>query len=66
MANSNVVITDIDGNIVKTMVSDGGIALWDACDDNGVRIKTGVYKVYASQGETTTDGEPLLKLAIMK
>lgn len=66
MASSNVVITDIDGNIVKTMVSDGGIALWDACDDNGVRIKTGVYKVFASQGETTTDGEPLLKIAIIK
>ncbi len=66
MANSNVVITDLDGTVVKTMVSDGGIALWDGCDENGVRMSTGLYKVYASQGETSIDGEPLTKIAIIK
>ena len=66
MANSNVVITDIDGNIVKTLISDGGIALWDGCDANGNRVETGVYKVYASQGETSTEDEPLIKLSIIK
>ena len=66
MANSNVVITDGDGNVVKTMVSDGGIALWDGCDDSGVRMDTGLYKVYASQGETSTEGEPMTKIAIIK
>lgn len=66
MANSNVVITDSDGNVVKSMVSDGGIAIWDVCDVNGVRVSTGFYKVYASQGNTTTDGEPLVKIAVIK
>lgn len=66
MANSNVVITDSDGNVVKTMVSNGGIAIWDACDENGVRVSTGLYKVYASQGDTSTTGEPLTKIAIIK
>ena len=66
MANSNVVITDIDGNIVKTLISDGGIALWDGCDANGNRVETGVYKVYASQGVTSTEDEPLIKLSIIK
>lgn len=66
MANSNVVITDGDGNVVKTMVSDGGIALWDACYDNGERVNTGIYKVYASQGNTDTTGEPLAQIAIIK
>lgn len=66
MANSNVVITDADGNVVKTMVSNGGIALWDACDENGVRVDTGIYKVYASQGNTTTTGEALTEIAVIK
>ncbi len=66
MANSNVVITDNDGNVVKTIVSDGGIALWDACDENGVRVETGFYKIYASQGTTDTTGEPLAKIAVIK
>ena len=66
MANSNVVITDIDGNIVKTLISDGGIALWDGCDANGNRMETGIYKVYASQDVTSTEGEPLIKISIIK
>jgi len=66
MAGSNVVITDADGNIVKTMTSDGGIALWDGCDANGKRVSTGNYSVYASQDETTVSGEPLTKIAIIR
>jgi len=66
MSNSNVVITNGEGTVVKTMTSNGGIALWDGCDDNGNRVKTGYYNVYASQGETTTTGDPLLKIAIIK
>ena len=66
MNNSNVVITNGDGEVVKTMTSNGGIALWDGCDDEGNRVKTGYYNVYASQGDTTTTGEPLTKIAIIK
>ena len=66
MNNSNVVITNGEGEVVKTMTSNGGIALWDGCDDEGNRVKTGYYNVYASQGDTTTTGEPLTKIAIIK
>ena len=66
MANSNVVIADIDGNVVRTLASDGGIALWDGCDINGNRVSTGQYKVYASQGDTSIDGEPLAKISIIR
>ena len=66
MANSNVVITDDDGNVVKTIVSDGGIALWDVCDVNGIRVDTGIYKIYASQDNTDTTGEPLAEIAVIK
>lgn len=66
MSNSNVVITDGDGNVVKTMVSDGGIAIWDVCTENGERVSTGIYNVYASQGDTSTTGEPLTQIAVIK
>jgi len=66
MSNSNVVITDDDGNVVKTMVSDGGIALWDGYNNNNVRVGTGTYNVYASQGEVDTAVEPLTKIAIIR
>lgn len=66
MSNSNVVITDSQGNTVATLQSLGSVATWDPCDETGNRIKTGIYKVYASQGETTTTGEPLTTIAIIK
>ena len=66
MANSNVVITDAAGNIVCETTSTGGIALWDACNANGAPVKTGIYKVYASQGRPTTTGKPLTKIAVIK
>lgn len=66
MSNSNVVITDSQGNTVATLQSIGSVATWDPCDETGNRIKTGIYKVYASQGETTTTGDPLATIAIIK
>ena len=66
MANSNVLITDAAGNIVCNTTSTGGIALWDACDANGVPVKTGIYKVYASQSRPNTTGKPLTKIAVIK
>lgn len=66
MANSNVVITDADGNVVKTLVSNGAIALWDGYNNNGQHVPTGYYKVFASQGEPDITGEPLTKIAVIK
>ncbi len=66
MSNSNVVITDGDGNTVKTLTSTGGIALWDLSDETGAHVKTGYYKVYASQATPDTTGDPLTKIAIIK
>ncbi len=67
MNNSTVVITDAAGTKVATLTSTGGIAMWDACNSNGVPVKTGVYKVYAAQGSTpSTSGKPLAKIAVIK
>ena len=67
MANSKVVITDAAGATVASLTSTGGIAIWDACNSNGVPVKTGIYKVYAAQGTTpSTTGKPLTKIAVIK
>ena len=66
MENSNVLITDIDGNIVARLTSRGGTALWDGCDSNGNRLETGIYKVFASQGTPSTSGTPVTRIAIVK
>lgn len=67
MDNSTVVITDAAGTNVATLTSTGGIAMWDACNSNGVPVKTGVYKVYAAQGSTpSTTDKPVTKIAVIK
>ena len=66
MENSNVVITNAAGTKVATLSSTGGTALWDVCNSSGVPVKTGVYKVYASQGTPSTTGKPLTKIAVIK
>ena len=67
MDNSNVIITDAAGTKVATAKSTGGIALWDACNTSGTPVKTGIYKVYATQqGTPSTTGKPLTKIAVIK
>ena len=66
MDNSFVTVTDINGNVVYTTRSAGGIVLWDGCDSSGNRIKTGVYKVYASQEENAPTASPVTKIMVVK
>jgi ligand-binding sensor domain-containing protein len=53
MANTDVRITDISGNIVYQTTSLGGQAVWDGKDFNGNKVQTGVYMVFngSPQGE---------------
>ena len=66
MLNSNVIITDGAGNTVATLTSQGDSVTWDGCDSNGNRLKTGLYNVYASQGNPDITGTPVTKIAIIK
>lgn len=54
--NATIKITDISGNLVRTIESNGGTATWDGRNTFGDRVKTGVYLVYISDetGEHTT------------
>jgi flagellar hook assembly protein FlgD len=66
MNNSNIVITDNDGNVVKTLTSVGGNVTWDGCDETGNRVKTGSYKVFASQQEPDLTAEPVTRISMIK
>lgn len=55
VADAVVKITDISGNIVRTIQANGGTAVWDGRNVYGDRVRTGVYLVYISDetGEYT-------------
>ncbi len=46
--NSIVKITDINGQLVNELTSEGGQAIWDGRNFNGNRVSTGVYLVFNS------------------
>ncbi len=55
VADTDVKITDITGNLVFQGTSLGGQAVWDGKNLNGTRVRTGVYLVFCSDkyGEET-------------
>lgn len=53
VADANVKITDISGNLVRTIIANGGTATWDGRNLYGERVQTGIYLVYISD-ETAT------------
>lgn len=54
--NSLVKIADAQGNVFYSGRSEGGMITWDGCNNDGQRVKTGVYFVFASQSEGGTSG----------
>jgi hypothetical protein len=53
LAETTVKITDIGGNLVNELRSDGGQAIWDGKDFNGNRVATGVYLVFMTNRQPT-------------
>lgn len=49
MDNSLVKIADASGNVIRQLKSTGGMATWDCCDQQGERVKSGVYFVLCSR-----------------
>jgi len=49
MDNSLIKIADASGNVIKQLKSTGGMTSWDGYDQNGERVKSGVYFILASQ-----------------
>lgn len=47
VADSQIKITDINGNLVTETISNGGIATWDGKDFRKRKVNTGIYLVMA-------------------
>lgn len=61
-SNSEVRISDSNGNAVNQIISEGGQAIWDGTDFNGQRVNTGVYFIFASDqnGDNKGNGKVLI------
>ena len=46
--NTNVKITDVSGNLVFEVYSEGGTASWDGRSFSGDRVQTGVYLFFCT------------------
>lgn len=51
--NADVKITDIRGNIIRSLTAYGGQAVWDGKNQHGERPGTGVYLVFTSNSTGT-------------
>ncbi len=51
--NTLVKITDINGNLVYQTYSNGGLAVWNGNNFDGIRVSTGVYLVFCINTEGT-------------
>lgn len=56
MNDSLVKITNASGNLVATVRSEGGMAVWNCCDMSGRQVGSGVYYVFLSGG-TADNGD---------
>ena len=59
LSNTNVKITDINGNLVYETISKGGRAVWNGFDLNNNRVSTGIYMVFGIDinGQETSVGK---------
>ena len=64
-ANSLVKIADAAGNVFHQGRSDGGMYVWDGCNANGERVRSGVYFVYASQNADGTNSGVVTKILVV-
>lgn len=66
MADSMVKIVDAGFNTVCQTMSEGGLAIWDVCNMNGERVRSGIYYVVAStSGETSSAGDVVCKILVI-
>lgn len=52
-----VKIVDAGGGLVAQTTANGGIAIWDGCNMQGARVRSGVYYVFASSGPNDEQGK---------
>lgn len=60
-----VKITDAVGNVVYETRSEGGMASWDACNNSGERVRSGVYYVHASDNGSSQSAGAVTKILVI-
>lgn len=65
MDKSVVKIADAQGSVVYQTRSEGGMVVWDGCNADGTRVKTGVYFVFASQNATGDNSGAVTKILVV-
>jgi len=53
VANAQVRITDVEGNLIYSTQAEGGLAVWDGKNFDRRKAKSGVYLVYAGNDKGT-------------
>ena len=67
MEDSYVTVTNRRGSVVAQFGPVTGKALWDGSGANGERVATGIYRIYAAQGQQpATTGTPNATVMIIK
>lgn len=66
MHNSNVKITDLQGNLLSQGPSNGGVYSWDCTNQAGRRVGTGIYLVLSSSGINNGSMSVVTKIMIVK
>lgn len=64
--DATVTIKDAKGQVVATLNSASGNALWDACDSKGERLPTGLYSIYATQSGAAQATVPCATVKVIK
>ena len=59
-------ITDRNGNVVREFTATGNQVMWDTCDDQGERVPTGVYNIYAGLSADQLPGSPQVRVKVIK
>ncbi|MCM1033261.1 MAG: hypothetical protein NC405_05835 [Odoribacter sp.] len=65
MDNSLVKIADMQGNVFWEGTSEGGMVVWDGCNRDGSRVRSGVYMVYASQNSSGESSGAVTKIVVI-
>lgn len=63
VAETNVKITDISGNLVYETTSNGGTASWNATNFYGQKVGTGVYLIFCS--DKTGENSAMVKVMVI-
>ena len=64
MNNSNIKITDLNGNIIYQTKSLGGQATWNCRNKKGIRVASGIYLVLAATEDSSES--VVTKIAVVK